>query len=139
MSSPLPVLRPSRLPLATALLATALVAGCTSVKVTPDAAAAQQLPQPSRVLVYDFAVTPEEIQLDPVGSAVAAKLDGTAKSAQEVKTGHAVAKALSKHLVARIQGMGLPAQRASGPVRATGTAPRQSRRCGDHGRTSPPP
>jgi hypothetical protein len=32
-----------------------------------------------------------------------------------------VASALSTHLVARIQGMGLPAQRASGPVPATGT------------------
>lgn len=120
MSLRAPASRPSTRPLAAAALAVALVAGCTSVKVTPDAGAAQKLPQPSRVLVYDFAVTPEEIQLDPVGSAVAAKLDGTAKSAQEVKTGHAVADALSEHLVARIQGMGLPAQRASGPVPSTG-------------------
>ena len=121
MSSRLPASRPSSYPLAAAFLAAALLAGCTSVKVTPDAGAAQQLPQPSRVLVYDFAVTPDEIQLDPVGSAIAAKMDGTAKSAQEIKTGHAVASALSKHLVARIQGMGLPAQQASGPVAATGT------------------
>jgi hypothetical protein len=113
--------RPLGRPLAAAVLATALLAACTSVKVTPDAAAAQKLPQPSRVLVYDFAVTPDEIQLDPVGSAISAKLDGTAKSAQEVKTGHAVADALSKHLVDRIQGMGLPAQRAAGPVPPTGT------------------
>ncbi|MCU0892749.1 MAG: DUF4410 domain-containing protein [Rhodospirillales bacterium] len=121
MSSYAPILRPLSRPLAAAVLAAATLAGCTSVKVTADAAAAQQLPQPSRILIYDFAVTPDEIQLDPVGSAIAAKMDGTAKSVQEIKTGHAVASALSTHLVARIQGMGLPAQRASGPVPATGT------------------
>lgn len=113
-------LRPFAHPLAAAVLATALLGACTSVKVSPEAGATQKLPQPSRVLVYDFAVTPDEIQLDPVGSAIAAKLDGAAKSTQEVKTGHAVADALSEHLVERIQGMGLPAQRASGPAPTTG-------------------
>ena len=108
-------------PLAALVLAAGLLTSCTSVEVTPDAEEGKKLAQPSRVLLYDFAVTPEEIQLDPVGSAIAQKLDGTAKSAQEQKTGHAVASALSKHLVSRIQGMGLPAQRASGPVPTTGT------------------
>jgi hypothetical protein len=116
----IPALRPPGHLLAAAVLAAVFLSGCTSVEVTPDAAAAEKLPQPSRVLVYDFAVTPDEIQLDPIGSAVAQKLDGAAKSAQEVKTGHAVADALAKHLVDRIQGMGLPAQRVSGPVPSAG-------------------
>ncbi|MBL8659722.1 MAG: DUF4410 domain-containing protein [Rhodospirillales bacterium] len=107
------------------LVVTPLVAillnGCTSVKVTPEAGAAEKLAQPQRVLVYDFAVTPQEIQLDPVGAEIAQKIDGTAKSAQEQKLSHAVAAALAKHLVSDIQAMGLPAQRASTPPSPTGT------------------
>lgn len=99
----------------------ALLSGCTSVKVTPDAGAAETLPQPSRVLVYDFAVNPQEIQLDPVGAEISQKIDGTARSAQEQKISHAVAAALSRHLVATIQSMGLPAERAFTPPSATGT------------------
>jgi hypothetical protein len=107
--------------LALMVVAAALLSACTSVKVTPEAGASEQLAQPSRVLVYDFAVTPQEIQLDPVGAEIAQKIDGTARSAQEQKTSHAVASALAKHLVARIQGMGLPAERASTPPSPTGT------------------
>jgi hypothetical protein len=51
-----------------------------------------------------------------VGSEIAQKIDGTATSTQEQKIGHAVANALAKHLVSRIQGMGLPAERASTPA-----------------------
>lgn len=102
-------------------LAAVLLNGCTSVEVTPDAGAAEALPQPSRVLVYDFAVNLQEIQLDPVGAEIAQKIEGTARSAQEQKISHAVAAALSKHLVATIQGMGLPAERAFTPPSATGT------------------
>lgn len=102
-------------------LAAVLLNGCTSVKVAPEAGAAEALPQPSRVLVYDFAVNPQEIQLDPVGAEITQKIDGTAKSSQEQKISHAVAAALSKHLVATIRGMGLPAERASTPPSPTGT------------------
>ncbi len=107
--------------LAVFVLAGMMLNGCTSVEVTPEAGAAETLAQPSRVLVYDFAVTPQEIQLDPVGAEIAQKIDGTAKSAQEQKISHAVARALAKHLVSTIQGMGLPAERASTPPSPTGT------------------
>ncbi len=97
-----------------------LLAGCTSVSVNPEVGAMEQLPPPNRVLVYNFAVTPQEVQLDAVGSAITSTLDGTADSQQEQQVGHAVANALAKHLVSAIQNMGLYAERAEGPVPPTG-------------------
>ena len=57
-----------------------LLAACTSVTVNPGVGATEQLPQPDRVLVYNFAVTPQEVQLDAVGSAITKTFDGTADS-----------------------------------------------------------
>jgi uncharacterized protein DUF4410 len=102
------------------LLMFLLLAGCTSVLVNPEVGAMEQLPPPDRVLVYNFAVTPQEIQLDAVGSAITRTFDGTADSQQEQQVGHAVANALAKRLVSDIQDMGLYAERASGPVPPTG-------------------
>ena len=80
----------------------------------------EQLPTPDRVLVYNFAVTPQEVQLDAVGSAITQTFDGTADLQQEQQVGHAVANALAKRLVSDIQNMGLYAERAAGPVPPTG-------------------
>ena len=97
-----------------------LLAGCTSVQVNPEVGAMEQLPHADRVLVYNFAVTPQEVQLDAVGSAITQTFDGTADLQQEQQVGHAVANALAKHLVSDIQNMGLYAERAAGPVPPTG-------------------
>lgn len=98
-----------------------LLASCTSVEVQPEAGASELLPSPQQVLVYNFAVTPGEVQLDPVGSQITQRVDGTASSAQEQQVGHAVANALAKELVEDINNMGLYAVRASGPAPLTGT------------------
>lgn len=108
-----------RLVVAAALLA--LLGACTSVEVTPEVGASETLSRPDRVLVYNFAVTPQEVQLDAIGSAITNSIDGTADSVQEQQVGHAVANALAKHLVSSINGMGLVAVRASGPVPPAGT------------------
>jgi hypothetical protein len=42
-----------------------LLSGCATTSVTPTFPASRGLPQPDRVIVYDFAVTPEDIDLDP--------------------------------------------------------------------------
>ena len=97
-----------------------MLAACTSVAVNPEVGAIEQLPPPDRVLVYNFAVTPQEVQLDAVGSAITQTFDGTADSQQEQQVGQAVANALAKHLVTNIQNMGLYAERAAGPVPPTG-------------------
>jgi uncharacterized protein DUF4410 len=97
-----------------------LLAACTSVSVDREVGATEQLPPPDRVLVYNFAVTPQEVQLDAIGSAITATLDGTADSEQEIHVGHAVADALARRLVGDIRNMGLYAERAAGPVPPTG-------------------
>ena len=107
-------------PVAALSLTLLLLAGCTSVQVNPEVGAMEQLPPPDRVLVYNFAVTPQEVQLDAVGSAITQTFDGTADSQQEQQVGHAVANALAKRLVSDIQNMGLYAERAAGPVPPTG-------------------
>ena len=74
------------------------------------------LPRPDRVLVYDLAVSPEEVQLDRGLSARAvAAAQGTSRTEQEIATGRKVASALSKHLVKEIRKLGLDAERAAGP------------------------
>jgi hypothetical protein len=104
------------------VLSFTFLAACTSVSVDHYVGAMEQLPSsPDRVLVYNFAVTPQEVQLDEVGSAITSMLDGTADSQQEVQVGHAVADALAKRLVSNIQNMGLNAERASGPTPSAGT------------------
>jgi hypothetical protein len=100
---------------------TAVLSACTSVEVDPEAGAMERLSRPDRVLVYNFAVTPQEIQLDAIGSEITKTFDGTADSAQEQQAGRAVADALAKHLVSTINDMGLYAVRASGPVPPAGT------------------
>ena len=107
-------------PVAVLSLTLLLLAGCTSVQVNPEAGAMEQLPAPDRVLVYNFAVTPQEVQLDAVGSAITSTFDGTADLQQEQQVGHAVANALAKRLVSDIQNMGLYAERAAGPVPPSG-------------------
>jgi hypothetical protein len=102
-------------------LSLTLLAACTSVSVDREVGAMEQLPPPDRVLVYNFAVTPQEVQLDAVGSAITSTLDGTADSQQEQQIGHKVADALAKRLVSDIQNMGLDAERASGPLPSAGT------------------
>ncbi|HTP42066.1 MAG TPA: DUF4410 domain-containing protein [Nitrospiria bacterium] len=89
----------------------------TSVEVTGEVSG--QLPKPDRILVYDFAVTPDEVKLDSgleadVKSDIEHTTSASARSAQEVKIGHAVANAISDELVKAIQGYGFPAERGLG-------------------------
>jgi hypothetical protein len=96
-------------------MAALLIAGCTSVNVVQEYSG-PALPRPERVLVYDFAVSPEEVKLDRGLSAMAVEaMKGSSRTEQEIKLGREVAAALSKHLVKEIQDMGLPSQPASGP------------------------
>ena len=120
MSYPTTIGRGRSGPVAAMSLTLLLLAGCTSVSVDREVGAMEQLPPPDRVLVYNFAVTPQEVQLDAVGSAITQTFDGTADLQQEQQVGHAVANALAKRLVSDIQNMGLYAERAAGPVPPTG-------------------
>jgi hypothetical protein len=99
-----------------------LFAGCASTNVTSQSEYQGFLPKPKQVLVYDFAVSPDEVTLD---SGITADIQGLVDKApprtdQERAIGRQVADALANHLVTEIQALGLPASRASGPPPANG-------------------
>jgi len=105
------------------LAALLLVASCGPTKVKTTEEYTGKLPRPDRILVYDFAVSPDEVKHDTGLSAeIVRAVKGTPKTAKELKIGHTVANALAKELVKEIQGYGLPAQRVAGtPSAVKGT------------------
>jgi hypothetical protein len=100
-----------------------LLAGCASTNVTSNTESQGFLPKPAQVLVYNFAVSPEEVKMDSGLSADLEELvkqSKTSRTDQELAVGRQVADALANHLVTEIQALGLPASRASGPPPAGG-------------------
>lgn len=87
----------------------------TSVKQTSEDTGA--LPRPQRVLVYDFAVSADEVELDTGWSAELEQkyhdqLAGPGRTEDEIDVGHRVADAVSEELVNKIRSYGLRAERA---------------------------
>jgi hypothetical protein len=101
--------------LAPAFAAALLAAGCAPTDVKTTFQREGPAPRPERILVYDFAVAPDEVQLD---RGISAELEqmakGTPRSQQELQIGRQAARALSDELVKQITAMGLPAQRVVG-------------------------
>src|SRR3990172_9488768 len=91
--------------------------GCASTQVTSTTEYDDgRLPKPERILVYRFATAPDEVRLDhSVTAAAAWQLHGTTKAEEKAAVPSAVADALAKELVKKIQGLGLPAELAEGP------------------------
>jgi hypothetical protein len=114
--------RKGRTPLArgiVASLAFALLAGCAPTNVQQTSENTGQLPRPDRILVYDFAVSPDEVRLDEgLGEELRQRyepyLNGSPRTAQELKIGHTVAYVVADELVKKIQSDGLWAERAMG-------------------------
>lgn len=104
-----PLRRPAVVTLA--LLATL---GCASVGVTDrERYEGEALPRPGRILVYDFAVVPDDI---PKWSEARYRYVApeTPPSAEEIETGRELGARVAQELVDEIQEMGLPAVRAAG-------------------------
>jgi hypothetical protein len=94
------------------------IAGCASTKVTGrDELVTGQIPRPNTIWVHDFAATPSDV---PDESALAGQdiEHSTAQTAQEIATGRQLGAEIATQLVELINGMGMPAERAS-----TGTTP----------------
>ncbi|MEM7023963.1 MAG: DUF4410 domain-containing protein [Pseudomonadota bacterium] len=93
--------------------ALALLAGCASTEVTEQQIYdGEKLARPDRIIVEDFAVTPDDL---PEGSAVASHAAGTTpQTPEEVEDGRKLADELAKRLVADLQEAGLPAVHAAG-------------------------
>jgi Domain of unknown function (DUF4410) len=99
---------------ASCVFALLLLAGCASTRVSDrESYAGAKLPRPDRILVYDFAATPDEV---PAQSALAAApaVGTTPQTAKDIEEGHKLGAAVAKELVADLQGMGLPAVEAAG-------------------------
>ena len=74
--------------------------GCASTQATTTMQYGGRLPRPQRILVYQFATSPEEVKLDRSPTAVVAwKIEGISATAEQVRVGQAVAAALADTLV----------------------------------------
>jgi hypothetical protein len=78
-----------------------------------------KLPYPSRILVYDFAVSPTEV---PADSAAAGRLTGAEddpqSNPQRQSLEHQIADVVANRVVAELQELDLPAMRWRGPAPA---------------------
>jgi hypothetical protein len=96
----------------------AIAAGCGPTNVQQQNMDLTQLPRPDLILVYDFAVSPDEVELDTGLSAELMQkyeqYKGGSPSAQEIKLGHKVAEAVADELVKKIRSYGLWAERGFG-------------------------
>jgi hypothetical protein len=86
-----------------------LFAGCAQTTLTSTFPATKGLPRPDRVLVYDFAVTPEQEFERRSGSPV--------QTEEDVRVGKALARALSERLVLELRSRGIEADRAGETAR----------------------
>ena len=100
------------------IILAAIALGCAPTNVQQKNMTLTQLPRPDRILVYDFAVSPDEVMLDKGLSADLMQKyqqhKGTSRSAEEIKIGHKVADAVARELVKKINSYGLFAERAFG-------------------------
>lgn len=87
-------------------LAAFLFAGCAETTLTPTFRTTRGLSRPDRVLVFDFAVTPEE--------AGAERRSGAAVQTEEdIRVGKALAQSISADLVSELRSRGIEAARAA--------------------------
>ena len=97
------------------------LSGCAPNQVTVLSETPMKLPRPDRILVYNFAVSPDEIKLDRgISNQLEAHIQKTPKTVEEKAVGRGVADSVAKHLVQHIQSLGFSAERAAGAPPETG-------------------
>jgi hypothetical protein len=103
--------------LAASVIVLATIAGCASTTVSNrQQMAAEYLPRPAQIWVYDFAATPAEIA--PESSlAGQAPADGTPQTADQIAEGRKLASQITASLVQQINTMGLSAATGSPATR----------------------
>jgi hypothetical protein len=93
-----------------------MVAACAPTKVRSVSSyrGDESLPRPDRVLVYDFAISPEQVSLNRgLFSRLGREVASASTTEAELQIGREVADGFSTELVKRIQRLGLPAERAA--------------------------
>ena len=108
--------------LGTAVLLGLPLAGCAPSTVIVEKEYDGALPRPAQVLVYDFAVSPDEVTLDH-GLIAQLRDQGPQVPPRqaELAVGKAAQQALAQALVEQIRGLGLPVARATGDPAANQT------------------
>jgi len=96
------------------VLAICVLSACAKTTVTPRYERAEvALQRPQRILVYDFAVTAQQVQENQgFFQALANSAETSTQSEREQEIGLQVADRLAEDLVAGIKDLGLPAERA---------------------------
>ena len=107
------------------LLAALLIVACASATVTPEKVATPSNPvRPSRIIVYDFAVSPAEVTLNQsiVHRTFLAAQSTPSLQKSQLETAHAVAHDLSDALVKDLQGLGFTVEKLRRGTPVTGNA-----------------
>ncbi|HZI31133.1 MAG TPA: DUF4410 domain-containing protein, partial [Candidatus Binatia bacterium] len=100
--------------LALCLAALILAAGCASIEVAPKSQPVVSLTKPKQVLVYDFAVSPDEVRLqNGIDLRLKELVNQPSRTEQELAIGRQMAEALLKHLLVEVQSLGIPAVHAT--------------------------
>ncbi len=96
------------------LFALLLLAGCASTEVTNrQTYSGEKLARPDRIIVYDFAATPDEVPAE--STLAAAPPDATTpQTPKEIEEGRKLGAEVARQLVIDLQNMGLPAVQAEG-------------------------
>ncbi len=104
------------------LIVACITISCASTDVTAsrEYARGKQLQKPDRIIVYNFAATPDEIPADAAISGYYKKHD-TPQTTEQIKVGRELGRIVAKELVKEIRKMGMPAEHAGrGPTPGIG-------------------
>jgi hypothetical protein len=105
------------LKLGAAVCAVASIAGCASTHVSMDRQYGGKLPRPEQIFVCNFAVSPQEVQLDSgLCGEVQSRISQTPRTDVELAIGRKVSDALASHLVSEIQKLGFVVTRTASHV-----------------------
>jgi hypothetical protein len=90
------------------------LSGCASIEVSNrETYAGEKLARPDRMIVYNFAATPEEIPASSTLSSAPPEAT-TAQTAKDIEEGRKLGTEVARQLVIDLQNMGLPAVQAEG-------------------------
>ncbi len=99
------------------------LAGCASTNVNVDSEYQGFVTRPTRVLVYDFAISPDEVELDSgLSGDIQGLVNKTPRTDEERAIGKEMATALSTHLVKELEALGISTTHADSKLPVAGRA-----------------
>ena len=90
------------------------MAGCARVSTQGGQTSTERLPRPQLILVHDYQVSPDEVQLDSaLRSRLQRAVKGTPEAEDQLRVEQQVSRALTTTLVAEIRKLGIQAEPAA--------------------------